>query len=347
MGSYANILTPRREHKLWTSGRKTFGLQKHTFAPTLLFSGQYTAPPPPKPKEPPPPPKATVVTTAELMETAAELRREAESLVSASASMQAAASLRIQLGMLLLSKDDYIKKLLKDWDTKGKGEFLKGEFRLNLRNTGIIVTSQEADDLFDSWDEDKGGSLDLGELKAALTKVQEAARAFRDLPDPNKDRVDLLNRRASEAEEAASACAAADRAEEELEQLKASLLGRADVQLGALLYRRKVKPGAVVTHWAKSKGEVRTAREEREGGTQTHSAPPAHTHARAARARRARGGREEGARRARARLACAYATRLSPFPTGHTAHLAPNKCPPCECPPCGVRLPLISLSARG
>ena len=30
--------------------------------------------------------------------------------------------------------------------------------------------------MFDSWDDDKGGSLDLKELKSALTKVQEAAR---------------------------------------------------------------------------------------------------------------------------------------------------------------------------
>ena len=78
-----------------------------------------------------------------------------------------------QLGLLLLSADDYIKRLLKDWDQKGKGEFLKGEFRLNLRNTGLNATSAEADALFDSWDDDKGGSLDLGELKRALQGVKQ------------------------------------------------------------------------------------------------------------------------------------------------------------------------------
>ena len=122
MGSYANILTPRQSHALWTSGRKTSGSPKYTFAPTLLFSGQYSAPPPPQPKKPPPPPKAAVITTGELMATAQEMRAEAEKLMSASESMQAAASLKITLGMLLLSREDYIKKLLKDWDTKGKGE---------------------------------------------------------------------------------------------------------------------------------------------------------------------------------------------------------------------------------
>ena len=52
-----------------------------------------------------------------------------------------APSLSIQLGLVLLTKDDYIKRLLKDWDTKGRGEFTKGEFRLNLRSLGLNVTS--------------------------------------------------------------------------------------------------------------------------------------------------------------------------------------------------------------
>ena len=109
--------------------------------------------------------------------------------------------------------------------------------------------------LFDSWDDDGGGSLDLKELRSALTKLQEAARAWRDVPDPNRGRVEMLRRRASDAEDAAKACATAEAAEFELERFRESLLGRADVQLGALLYRRKVKPGAVVTQWARSKGE--------------------------------------------------------------------------------------------
>jgi hypothetical protein len=55
--------------------------------------------------------------------------------------------------MYLLDKEDAIKVVLKAWDTKGRGEFMKAEFRLNLRGTGIQATSAEADALFDSWDE--------------------------------------------------------------------------------------------------------------------------------------------------------------------------------------------------
>ena len=141
MGSYANVLTPRHTHKLWTNntlmlGRK--GASSKGFTPTLLFSGPYVPPPPPRPPKKPEPPKAQTVRESELLEMAAALRAEAAELESASQAANAAANLKIQLGLLLLSKEDYIKRLLKDWDTKGKGEFLRGEFRLNLRNASSV-----------------------------------------------------------------------------------------------------------------------------------------------------------------------------------------------------------------
>ena len=80
-------------------------------------------------------------------------------------------SVRIQLGLYLLESEDAIKGVIRKWDQRGKGEFLKGEFRLNLRATGIPASSGEADELFDSWDDDKGGSLDMKELRRALLSV--------------------------------------------------------------------------------------------------------------------------------------------------------------------------------
>merc|ERR1719424_907887 len=131
--------------------------------------GVYQAPPPPPPLKQPPPRREAPVPAEHLFDTAASLRKEAENMELKEVR---APPVSIQLGMLLLSKDDMIKKLLKDWDQKGKGEFMKAEFRLNLRNTGINANSADADELFDSWDDDRGGSLDLKELKTALLKVQ-------------------------------------------------------------------------------------------------------------------------------------------------------------------------------
>jgi hypothetical protein len=103
--------------------------------------------------------------------------------------------------------------------------------------------------------QDGGGSLDLGELKQALLVQQKAAKQWNDQPDPNREKIQELKHKAQQAEEAAKATQAADEAERELAELRRSNDTRADVQLGALLYRRKIKPGAVVTSWARSKGE--------------------------------------------------------------------------------------------
>ena len=52
-------------------------------------------------------------------------------------------SMKIQLGLLLLAKgEEFIKKMIKDWDKRGKGEFMKGEFRNHLRNLGLNATSR-------------------------------------------------------------------------------------------------------------------------------------------------------------------------------------------------------------
>ena len=47
----------------------------------------------------------------------------------------------------------------------------------------------------------------------------------------------------------------AETMEGELEALVEALDSRADVRLGQLLSKRKIKPGAVVTQWSKSRGE--------------------------------------------------------------------------------------------
>ena len=211
----------------------------------------WVPPPPPPPLKKPPPPAAQYMTADVLEETASDMLKQADGL-NATAPPP---SLKIQLGLLLLSSEqDMIKKLLKDWDTKGKGEFLKGEFRLNLRNTGLNATSAEADGLFDSWDDDKGGSLDLKELRSALLSVQSAAKAYKNTPDPNTEKVARLRERAKLAQDAAEATKQAEEMEAEYKDFVRATRARADFQLGELLSKRRIKPGAVVTSWAKSRG---------------------------------------------------------------------------------------------
>lgn len=205
MSTHASIWTPRHTHKLWPRPKQG-----------KVFKAQpYTPPPPPPPLKKPPPPEEEHTSAEELEAIAADLLREADSLNT----KQSTPSARLQLGMYLLDKDDAIKSVLKQWDQKGKGEFLKGEFRLNLRATGITATSGEADELFDSWDDDKGGSLDLKELKRALVGLQDEARKFRSTPDPGQAKARDLRKRAAVATEAARFTAQAQEIEDELHDL--------------------------------------------------------------------------------------------------------------------------------
>jgi hypothetical protein len=112
---------------------------KWKFAP--LVNGPYVVPPPPPPLKKPPPKEMATIPAEELISVAAELRRKADSMVQTAPTP----GIDIQLGQLLLSKEDFIKKLLKEWDAKGKGELLKAELRLHLRNVGLNATSAEAD----------------------------------------------------------------------------------------------------------------------------------------------------------------------------------------------------------
>lgn len=56
-----------------------------------------------------------------------------------------------------------------------RAQVSKSEFRDNVREMGIEAEAAELNDLFESLDEDGGGSLDLAELKATLTTLREVA----------------------------------------------------------------------------------------------------------------------------------------------------------------------------
>ena len=245
----SNIWTPRRTTKLWP---RQPGYQRHPFSPDISQQ-PYSPPPPPSPIKKAPPPKAASLLSSELGETADALRDEAAELES-QIKVQAI-PLKIQLGQLMLSKDDFLKKILKDWNSKGKDELKKAELRLNLRNVGLNATSAEADDLFDYWDTSGDGSLDMNELRQALMGVMKEARNWKIAPDPLHEKAEALRHRAKLTDEAAAATAQAESIEKQLTEMTEQLESRADVRLGALLFRRRIKPGAVVTQWSKSRGE--------------------------------------------------------------------------------------------
>ena len=240
--SCSNIWTPRGTTKLWPvpkGGRLT--LKQCTFHPTRSTPEDYAAPPPPPPiqsaasirrRTAQKQSTAPVVKASDLITRSAELRKEAERLEQSAPAL----SLTLQFGTLVLEYgvDAFSKRYLKEWDQRGRGEvaprrrlcrsipslvraftlaralscaccqFLKGEFRNNLRSLSLNASSTEADALFDSWDEDGGGTLDLEELRQAFKQTAEKARRYHAaLSTGPLGRARALRERAASADEAA------------------------------------------------------------------------------------------------------------------------------------------------
>ena len=108
---------------------------------------------------------------------------------------------------------------------------------------------------FDSWDGDGGGSLDLSELKGALNRVGEKARAWRSKTDPNAKKAVQLKARAKYLREAAEATRTVEKLEQEMEELLRQHSLSAEIRLGEVLAKRCIKPGQVVQQWSTSRGQ--------------------------------------------------------------------------------------------
>ena len=250
-GGEETVWARPKSHKVWD------------FAPTL--SGPYQPPPPPRSikryKE--------TQDHKERLEVSDELRKDADNLRSEADLLDKAAedekkrmvTLGIQVGLLLVKEDaasstpgEGVKKLLgaSQWDVGPKG-LTKPEFRLKLRELVREATSADCDALFETLDADGGGSLDYEELREALLGLQHQAEAWKELGKSPK--AVLLRQRAQVADAAATATEQAEQAEQAVQEMTRKNLDDAAIQLGMILFKRGIKPGAVVTTWSTSRGE--------------------------------------------------------------------------------------------
>lgn len=152
---------------------------KWSFKPAVSKRA-YTPPPPPPPLKRPTAKGPEPTPAHELHELSTRLLSEADEILSTSAPEP----LLVQLGSKCDSADA-IKKVVKEWDNKGKGEMLKGALRNNLRNIGLTASGAEADAIFDSWDEVRASALTqcLGALdRARATSTLHSSTLERCLP---------------------------------------------------------------------------------------------------------------------------------------------------------------------
>ena len=74
------------------------------------------------------------------------------------------------------------KEVAKAWDSKGRGEVGRLDFRLGIKALGVKLDEKEVDRLFGSLDADGTGALDVAELHEALRVLREAAMEAEEAP---------------------------------------------------------------------------------------------------------------------------------------------------------------------
>ena len=106
---------------------------------------------------------------------AADMMAEAEVAQEQLEQLLSSRSVGCAIGAVLVKKSLKVGDVVNAWDST-RGEVDKKQFQTNVgKSMGIKATSEELEALFDSFDEDAGGTLDLEELKLALNSLKEAS----------------------------------------------------------------------------------------------------------------------------------------------------------------------------
>ena len=148
---------------------------------------------------------------------AADATAEAEQADRQLEELRSNKSAAARMGAELLRKNIKIADLVQTWCDKATGEVDKRAFCRNAKKMGVDppLEDDELIELFNSIDEDGGGTLDQEELKAALVNLREASQeSDKEIIRLKKASVDLWRaakaaqlerRRQKKADEAAAA----------------------------------------------------------------------------------------------------------------------------------------------
>ena len=159
--------------------------------------------------------------------------------------------LSVRLGNAFVQKKIKVNELVRAWAKNGDSPISKMEFRVHVRSILNKTDAKDIDALFERLDSDKGGTLDVEELKAALWKLQDAsARAAKDQVARDA-RATFYRERAALADTAATCTGTWEQAREDLKVMQGSRSLAA--RLGALLTETKVKVPELIYKWDSSR----------------------------------------------------------------------------------------------
>ena len=86
-------------------------------------------------------------------------------------------TLKLKLGHAIARRNISTAALMRLWDANGDGNLTKEEFMQALkRSLKIEADIKEMSELFDSFDEDRGGSVTINELQPAVARLHEDCR---------------------------------------------------------------------------------------------------------------------------------------------------------------------------
>ena len=121
------------------------------------------------------------------------------------------------------------------------------QFRQNVRKLLDGSNAKEVDALFESLDDDKGGTLDIEELSKALFKFRQATANLEQQIQDTRSAAQLLHKRSEQCMSAAQTTRDAEQADARLEELRNNK--SCGARLGAMLVQRNLKVADLVKQW--------------------------------------------------------------------------------------------------
>ena len=195
-----------------------------------------------------------LLTSAELREQAVAIGKEADA--HEESSFVKKKPLKVLIGESLIRTNSTINELVQSWAKGGTGDISKMDFRKHIRKIVDSPNVVEVDALFCELDADGGGTLDVGELKAAFKKLQQEVVNNSGLVDDMMAKIAILRERAADVESVAATTEQAEKAEAQFSEIRDKVGVRA--KLGKLFAKSSLKIDAtVVASWTAANGEKR------------------------------------------------------------------------------------------
>ena len=141
---------------------------------------------------------------AQMEARAAQFLADADAVEAQNKGME---TLMSRVGRAIRLSGKKVDELAREWDESGDGAISLMEWRKSIRGGNFVEASDvhELDELFKSLDTDKGGTLDVKELKVAVKRCKAEESRVASLQEQGQAKVDQMRRLAAEAQTACDA----------------------------------------------------------------------------------------------------------------------------------------------